>query len=165
MTENPGIRALSAAQFHTATPWNSVRHDVFTFRFTTDFVSKRRPKVLYLSLGETDDWAHEKRYDRVLEALHQADQYLERLWRWLQEDGQYAGRTTLLITTDHGRGTTPFTWQSHNDRLPGARNTWLAVVNPSLKKRGMGASSEGLFRRDCGECGPVCWLRFLREAS
>lgn len=130
------LTALSALQFETRTPWDSVRADAYTFRFALHHLKRYHPDVLYLALGESDDWAHDKRYDRVLEAIYQADQYLQRLWHWLENDSEYSGRTTLLITTDHGRGTTPFTWQSHNERLPGARNTWLAIVNPKLKKRG-----------------------------
>ena len=42
------------------------------------------PRVLYLGLGETDDWAHDGRYDRVLEAFARSDEYLKQLWTWLQ---------------------------------------------------------------------------------
>ena len=65
------------------------------------------PRVLYLGLGETDDWAHDGRYDRVLEALARSDEYLKQLWTWLESQPEYRGRTHMLITTDHGRGRTP----------------------------------------------------------
>jgi hypothetical protein len=35
--------------------------------------------VLYPGLGETDDWAHDGRYDRVLEAFARRDEYLKQL--------------------------------------------------------------------------------------
>ena len=127
---------LSRLQFETRTPWDSVRSDAYTIRFALHHLERYRPEVFYVALGETDDWAHEKRYDRVLEALHQADAYLARLWKWLSEEPDYAGQTTLFITTDHGRGRTPYTWQNHNNRLPGARSTWLAVVSPKVGQRG-----------------------------
>lgn len=136
LSDNPAINALSGAQFHTTTPWNSVRHDVFTFQFAQDFVSKHLPKVLYLSLGETDDWAHDGRYDRVLEALHRTDSYLKELWEWYQAHPKTAGRTCFVITTDHGRGENPFNWLHHNDKLEGARYTWLGFVSPSMEWRG-----------------------------
>lgn len=128
--------SLSKLQFETRTPWDSVRSDAYTFRFAMDYLRRYQPEVIYIALGETDDWAHEKRYDRVLESLHQADEYLRQLWRWIESQDAYAGKTSLLITTDHGRGGTPFTWQSHNGNLPGARSTWLAVVSPNVSKRG-----------------------------
>ena len=133
---NEIVRALSKLQFETKTPWDSVRSDGFTFRFAMEHLRSYRPDVLFLALGESDDWAHEKRYDRVLEAIHQSDAYLGRLWKWIESQKGYAGKTTLIITTDHGRGRTPFTWQSHNDKLPGARNTWIAIASPDVAKRG-----------------------------
>ena len=135
-SNDPTMQTLSKLQFETRAPWDSVRSDAYTLRFALHYLETYEPEVLYLGLGETDDWAHDKRYDRVLESIHQADAYLKELWSWIEGHSEYAGRTTLLITTDHGRGKTPFTWQSHNDKLPGARNTWLALVNPGLEKRG-----------------------------
>ena len=135
-SSNEIIRALSRLQFETKTPWDSVRSDGFTFRFAMEHLKSYRPNVLFLALGESDDWAHEKRYDRVLEAIHQADAYLRELWKWIESQKEYAGKTTLIITTDHGRGRTPFTWQSHNDKLPGAKNTWIAIASPDVSKRG-----------------------------
>ena len=74
---DPAIRALGDRQFETQTPWNSVRHDLYTFQFAMAHLATYRPRVLYLALGETDDWAHDGRYDRVLEAYSRSDRYLE----------------------------------------------------------------------------------------
>jgi len=130
------VRGLSALQMQTPTPWNSVRHDEYTFRFAMAHLRTARPQVLYLSLGETDDWAHDGRYDRVLEAYTRSDAYLAELWTWLQDQPEYRGRTSLILTTDHGRGTTPDTWQHHGDKYPGARRTWMAFVTPEAAARG-----------------------------
>jgi hypothetical protein len=100
------IRWQSALQFETPTPWNEVRHDVDTLRFAIDHLERHKPRVLYLALGETDDWGHDGRYDRVLEAFARSDEYRKQLWRWLQSQPAYRGDTHLLITTDHGRGHT-----------------------------------------------------------
>lgn len=99
-----------------STPWDSVRHDAYTMRFAMDHLATHRPRVLYLALGETDDWAHDGRYDRVLETYTRTDEYLRQLWTWLQSQPDYRGRTHMLLTTDHvaahrrtGR-TTDTTW-------------------------------------------------------
>jgi len=136
LSNDPNVQALSLLQFHTPTPWDSVRHDVFTFRFAKDYVGRQRPRVLYLSLGETDDWAHEGRYDRVLTALHRTDDYLRQLWELYQHHPETADRTCFVITTDHGRGENQFNWLHHNDKLEGARYTWLGWVSPNLTWRG-----------------------------
>ena len=69
------VAHLSTLQFETPTPWDTVRHDAYTFRFAMDHLARHRPRVLYLALGETDDWAHNGRYDRVLEAYARSDEY------------------------------------------------------------------------------------------
>ena len=130
------VRRQSDLQFETPTPWNGVRHDAYTFRFAMDHLARHKPRVLYLALGETDDWAHDGRYDRVLETYTRTDQYLKQLWEWLQAQPEYRGRTHILITTDHGRGRTPADWRDHGAKVTGASETWMAFVSPSWSKRG-----------------------------
>jgi hypothetical protein len=127
---------LSRLQFETPTPWNSVRHDVYTFQLAMAHLRHARPRVLYLALGETDDWAHDGRYDRVLESYARTDVYLRELWTWLQNDPEYRGRTHVLITTDHGRGHTTKDWRDHGARVEGAQDVWIALASPGMTKRG-----------------------------
>ena len=133
---NAEVRRQSDLQFETPTPWNGVRHDAYTFRFAMDHLARHKPRVLYLALGETDDWAHDGRYDRVLETYTRTDQYLKQLWDWLQAQPEYRGRTHILITTDHGRGRTPADWRDHGAKVTGASETWMAFISPSMSKRG-----------------------------
>lgn len=126
----------SRLQFETPTPWDSVRHDAYTFRFAMDHLARHKPRVLYLALGETDDWAHDGRYDRVLETYTRTDDYLKQLWTWLQSQPEYRGRTHMLITTDHGRGRTPKDWKDHGKDVAGASETWMAFVSPAMSRRG-----------------------------
>ena len=65
-----------------------------------------KPRVLYIMLGEGDEWAHAGRYDLYLDATFRADRFIERMWETLQSIPEYANQTTLLVTTDHGRGAT-----------------------------------------------------------
>ena len=120
----------------TPTPWNSVRHDVYTVRFAMDHLRRARPRVVYLALGETDDWAHDGRYDRVLETYARTDAFLRELWTWLQADPEYRDRTHLLITTDHGRGHTVKEWRNHGAKVEGAQDVWMAFVSPAMSRRG-----------------------------
>lgn len=138
LTALPGstAAALSEAQFETPSPWNSVRHDYYTFRLAMDHLARHRPRLLYLALGETDDWAHDGRYDRVLETYARTDAYLAELWQWLQSQPDYAGRTHLLLSTDHGRGHRPADWKDHGESVNGAEVTWMAFASPSMPQRG-----------------------------
>jgi hypothetical protein len=134
--EDPGVRELNALQSETPTPWDAVRHDVYTFRMAMAHLEACRPRVMYIAFGETDDWAHDGRYDRVLDAYARTDRYLEQLWTWLQSQPDYRGRTHMLITTDHGRGRTPADWRNHGARVEGAQDVWIAFVSPRLARRG-----------------------------
>ena len=135
---------LNTLQSETSIPWGDMRHDAFTFRVAMSQLASNRPRVLYLALGETDDWAHDGRYDRVLEAYARSDAYLQQLWKWLESQPDYRGRTHILITTDHGRGRTPQDWRNHGDAVAGAENVWMAFASPSMTRRGEWKAHEPL---------------------
>lgn len=141
-SSDPAIQLLSELQFKTLSPWDSVRHDAYTFRFAMDYLKSHRPRVLYVSLGETDDWGHEKRYDRVVQALHANDDYFRELWEFLQSDDQYKNKTTILLTTDHGRGDTVEDWPHHRSSVDSSKYTWIAVVGPDHTQRGSWQNAE-----------------------
>jgi hypothetical protein len=132
----PDHQILSSLQADVSIPWDGMRYDAFTFRVAMAHLELRRPKVLYLALGETDDWAHDGRYDRVLEAYARSDAYLAQLWTWLQSQPEYKGRTHMLITTDHGRGRTVKDWRNHGAKVEGAQDVWIAFASPAMTRRG-----------------------------
>jgi hypothetical protein len=132
----PDRPLLNALQVEASIPWGDMRHDAFTFRVAMAQLASTRPRVLYLALGETDDWAHDGRYDRVLEAYLRTDTYLEQLWNWLESQPDYRGRTHVLITTDHGRGRTAKDWRDHGAKIEGAQDVWIAFASPAMRQRG-----------------------------
>lgn len=135
-SQDPLIRQLNELQHEIRAPWDLIRPDALTFRLAMHHLKTERPRLLYLALDETDDWAHDGKYDLVLDALARTDRELQELWTWLQADTQYRGRTSLLITTDHGRGRTPSDWRSHGNTVPGADEIWAAFVGPVTTRRG-----------------------------
>ena len=100
------------------------------------YLKQYHPRFLYVALGETDDWAHDRRYDRVIAAVRLFDDFLEALWSILQSMDQYRDRTTLVITTDHGRGLTADDWTDHGEKVKGAEEIWIAVIGPDTPDRG-----------------------------
>ena len=96
-----------------------------------------RPRVLYVMLGEGDEWAHAGRYDLYLDATFRADRFIQRIWDTLQSLPAYKDRTTLLVTTDHGRGATVSDWNDHGRKVPAAEQTWMAAVGPPVAPRGV----------------------------
>lgn len=116
----------------TVPPWRDGVFDTFVFRAALQFLQTRAPRVLFIALGDTDEWAHAGRYDRYLEALHRSDGWLSELWQVIESSPAYRGRTSLVITTDHGRGRDAETWNEHNDRTPGSEEVWVALLGPKV---------------------------------
>ena len=96
-----------------------------------------KPRVLYVMLGEGDEWAHEGRYDLYLDATTRADRFIERVWTTLQSLPDYRDQTTLLVTTDHGRGATLKDWSDHGKDVPAAEDTWIAALGPAVPPLGV----------------------------
>jgi hypothetical protein len=101
-----------------------------------DYVKEAQPRVLFVGYGETDSWAHSGRYDLVLTAARQVDRFVEQLWNTMQSMPQYRGKTTFIVTTDHGRGSGPVDWKEHGIDSPGSDDIWIAVIGPDTPARG-----------------------------
>ena len=109
-----------------------------------EHVRTARPRVLYLALGETDDWAHAGRYDHYLHAAQRFDRFTQRLWETMQSMDQYRGQTTFVITTDHGRGGGPDGVEEPRREDPRSENIWIGVLGPGHAcARRAGADGDG----------------------
>lgn len=118
-------------------PWSSVRLDPFTHHYAMEYIKKNNPRVVYIAYGETDDFAHDGRYDQYIFATRMTDNFIRELWEFVQSHDQYKNKTTFLITTDHGRGTTPKSeWKSHGSKIKGAEEIWLAIIGPDTPASG-----------------------------
>ena len=138
----PAERAIADLQAGAPRLWSTVRLDVFTHAYALETLRRQKPRVLYVAYGETDDFAHDGRYDLTLDAARRADAYLAELWRTLQADPAYAGKTTLVVTTDHGRAEgKPDAWKDHGrPGHPGSDGTWAAVLGPGVAKPAPGGA-------------------------
>jgi hypothetical protein len=132
----PEMQRLAVLQTRALALWEGSRLDAFTGALAVAYLRRFRPRVLYVAMNDTDDLAHSRRYDRVLDALHSLDQVIRELWTTAESLPGYRGRTTLIVTTDHGRGRTPEDWTDHGEGVPGSENIWLAVIGPFTPDRG-----------------------------
>ena len=128
--------------------WEESANDVISFRLALGYLEKNRPRLMWLGFGQSDDWAHADRYDRVLDYLHLVDGLLEELWERLQASDAYRGEVTLIITTDHGRGLTGKDWIDHDATIPGSGDIWLAVVGPDTPDRGEVSPAPTVYQSD-----------------
>ena len=117
--------------------WPNNAFDVVAMEAASAHLRRHSPRVLTIGLGETDEWAHERRYDLYLDAAHRADAFLRDLWSTIQESPQYRDSTALLLTTDHGRGVDRDDWTDHGRDVSGAEAIWIAVMGPETPALGV----------------------------
>lgn len=129
-------KTINRLQSEIRGPWAGVRLDPFTHHFAMETIKKHKPRVTYIAYGETDDWAHDNAYDQYIWSAKQTDAYIKEIWDFIQTDPQYKDKTTMIITTDHGRGTNKSSWRSHGSDISVAGEIWIAAIGPDTPASG-----------------------------
>lgn len=119
-------------------PWHQNEClDVFTQYEALEELKTNKPKVLYIAYGETDEWAHSGQYRSYLDAAHQVDAWIQKIWDFVQNDSQYKNKTALVFTTDHGRGDKiKAEWTSHGSSIQDASEIWFTTIGPGIIAKG-----------------------------
>ena len=136
----PRIDLLVGLRKQVMQLWEESSNDVLSFRIALEYLEKHQPRVMWIGLGQSDDWAHARRYDLVLDYLHLVDGEIAELWNTLQSIDRYRGKTTLIITADHGRGRTPADWAEHDAGIQGSQDIWVAILGPDTPATGEAAN-------------------------
>ncbi len=130
-------KVINAVQKYGVAEKEATRYDVLTFVTAMDYIRHQQPKVVYLSFGETDEFAHSGRYDQYLQSANQFDKMLLELWYMAQTTPGYRNNTSFIITTDHGRGkNTAAAWKVHGPFTPGSGEVWRAAIGPAVEPLG-----------------------------
>jgi Type I phosphodiesterase / nucleotide pyrophosphatase len=132
----PRLELLNSMKAETPQVWDGEPFDAPTFYTAMEYITEKKPRVLFLSLGETDDWAHAGNYGEYLNAARRVDSYLERLWTTLQAMPEYRGNTTLIFLTDHGRGSGSKDWTSHGQKIPDSKYIFMGFLGPETPALG-----------------------------
>lgn len=104
------------------------------------YVAKRlmrryAPHLLWLTLHDMDV-AHAGCYSLYIEGIQRTDRLCRELWRTIQSEPEYAGKTTLIILPDFGRdsdssiGGNGFQHHRTGDAL--SRTTWMLALGPGI---------------------------------
>lgn len=132
------------------------RYDMLTWLSAREYISQHKPRVVFLGLGETDDFAHSGRYDLYLQQATLVDKIISDLWYYIQTDPFYKDNTTLIITTDHGRGRSPRSWHSHNTFTAGSGETWLGMLGPGIIPMGEMKEEQQIYEKQVA--ATIAWL-------
>jgi hypothetical protein len=141
----PELKMLNALKSETVRIWPDEAFDPLPFHTAIEYVKAKKPRLLFVGLGETDDWAHFSSYPEYLNAAHLGDSYVRQLWEQVQSMPEYRGKTTLIVLPDHGRGVGA-QWTSHGEKIPESKETWMAFLGPDTpalgERRQAGAVTE-----------------------
>lgn len=132
---SPQLELLNQLKEKSPRVWLDESFDPLPFYTAIEYLKLNKPHVLFIGLGETDNWAHMGSYPEYLNAVHRDDQYIKELWTLLQSMPEYKDQTTLIVLPDHGRGSGPL-WRLHALPVPGAGQTWMAFLGPDTPPMG-----------------------------
>ena len=142
-TQTPKLQLLDRMQQAMPHVWSTERYDAFTYAYALETLLTDHPKLMWISFGDCDEWAHARKYDAYLEAAHQTDAFIRDIYESLEADKFYRGKTAYLVTCDHGRGFAG-EWADHGSKVKGSEATWVLLWGKGVEHKG-----------ETQECGPV----------
>ena len=95
------------------------------------------PSLLWVTMHDIDI-AHAGAYSLYIEGIRRTDRLCSDLWKTIQSEPEYAGKTTLFILPDFGRdsdddaGGNGFQHHRTGDVL--SRTTWMLVAGPGIRE-------------------------------
>jgi hypothetical protein len=95
------------------------------------------PSLLWITLHDIDV-AHSGAFSLYVEGIKRSDRLCAEIWRTIQSEPEYAGKTTLFILPDFGRDSDISAggngFQHHRTGDPTSRTTWLMVLGPGIRE-------------------------------
>ena len=133
---SPSLKMIDRLQESMfGTPKGGERPDGITYAYAIETIRNDHPKLLFISFGETDGWGHGGNYDKYLHAVHFTDGFIKDIVETCEADPFYKGKTTYLISTDHGRGKGE-KFKNHGADTRGAEQTWLMALGKGIPALG-----------------------------
>jgi hypothetical protein len=117
--------------------YGEFRPDRFTGALAVRYLEAKRPRLLFVGLGEPDEYCHRGDYAGYLASLRESDAVIGSLVDALGRMGARGQRTTLLVTADHGRGRD---YRHHGRDFPESGRVWLAAIGGAVEARGFARS-------------------------
>ncbi|NUP06822.1 MAG: hypothetical protein HOW73_12285 [Polyangiaceae bacterium] len=134
-----------AAAAPTTVLGGDYRADSLTIDIALRYLDLQKPRFMFVSLGDTDEHAHHRRYGAYLDALRRADDFVGEVMR-IADDWRDDGMDTLVIvTTDHGRADD---FEHHGRDYPESARGWLVAAGGPVPARGFVASPTRRYLRD-----------------
>jgi hypothetical protein len=117
--------------------YGDFRPDRFTGALAVRYLEAKRPTLMFVGLGEPDEYCHRGDYAGYLASLHASDAIVGDLVDALGRMGARGRRTTVLVTADHGRGRD---YRFHGREFPESGRVWLVALGGAVEARGFARS-------------------------
>ncbi|MBK6914153.1 MAG: T9SS type A sorting domain-containing protein [Ignavibacteriales bacterium] len=112
----------------------NTENDLNVWDSTISAIDRDHPSLCYILFGQVDHQGHRGDTTKYLGAIRQADSLVFELWNKIQSDPVYANKTTMIVTSDHGRHDEQHGgWYSHGDYCHGCRHIIFLAIGPDIK--------------------------------
>lgn len=116
---------------------NSYSGDALTWKKVEEiYTTESVPKLSLINLLGVDVNGHNNNWEGYLKNIQLTDEYAYKLWGMIQSNPVMKGKTTLLITNDHGRHLDGRRsgFVSHGCSCEGCRHISLLAIGPDIKR-------------------------------
>jgi len=111
--------------------------DELSLYIVRQLIRQVAPSFLWITMHDIDV-AHAGAYSLYIEGIRRTDRLCAELWKLLESEPGYSGKTTLLVLPDFGRDSDDDAggngFQHHRTGDPEARTTWLIAVGPGIRE-------------------------------
>ncbi|MBD3392410.1 MAG: hypothetical protein GF410_10370 [Chitinivibrionales bacterium] len=99
-----------------------------------DVLANQHPALTILNLPEVDQMGHTGDWNGYVNAIHDADSMVAEIWSFVEQDAHYAGKTTLIVTNDHGRHLDGVQtgFRDHGCDCDGCRHIMALIIGPEF---------------------------------
>lgn len=112
------------------------RSDDTTFQHAKNVISTYHPNLMLINFKDPDYFGHSNQWGQYLGAIKKTDEYIKALYEFIENDNIYKGKTTVIITNDHGRHLTGTAdgFMNHGDDCLGCRHIEFLALGPDFKQ-------------------------------
>jgi hypothetical protein len=130
------ILKLSATEF-TAHARSLSSPDELSVYIVRQLMKQLAPSLLWLTLHDMDI-AHSGAYSLYLEGIQRTDRLCGEIWNMVENEPEYAGKTTMFVLPDFGRDSDGDPagngFQHHRTGDPLSRTTWMMALGPQVRE-------------------------------
>lgn len=137
-TKNPdwNNKYMPKADAGVAGNGTGYRTDEVTIENFKKVITTDKPNVVVINLKDVDSYGHANKWNEYIQAIKTTDQSIKDIWDFLQSQPDYKGKTTLMVSNDHGRHLDGVkdSFVNHGDACLGCRHIEFFAMGPDFKQ-------------------------------